>query len=378
MRRTGQGDYYARLVERETARLPKDVLPLWLKACGRRTASLLPLPAHSRNTHKSFNAQSPATRSITLVVINKVVQTAKAAGYYQDGFRGLIDKQVLHSLFEGPWKDLSGWRKWNICRTLWRVAWELFGLDAPWLLQGGRRLRAAKPGVIRAVDPELPKKLLERAQQMVQAAALATIDVHAAVRLRTAAHIALIAELATRLSEIALVDLPQVAMVDGQIVIVTDPAHSKVRKSGREVVSRKAAAILKAYLDHGRPVLLARADGAAEDALWITVDGLKAEAATMAAALRRYTRDLCANGVASGDVRRSAVSLEGQSFEDQCRMLRHTFGSVTAAMVYRQRDLTKALELNAQCAMVRDADIPSFSQPVLRKAGSSGCRGGRK
>lgn len=365
-KRSGPGNYFERLERRETERLPKDIRLLWDAACSSRVTRKLPFKhAGSRSTFKNYNRQAASTRTMTLQVLNQLAKLAQQLGRYAGGLRALLNPDTMHEFFEGHLAYLSGRRKWNICRTLWRVAWEFYGIDAGWLLVGGRRFRAEDDGRHKHVDPTLPARMTERATLLIEEATAGTsVTVRMAIKLRTAAHMALQAVLGTRLSELALADLSQVAVDGDGLVIITKREDSKMRISGRDPVFGPAATIVKAYLSEGMPVLLKRGDGTARTALWITKEGLKAEAPTMAAALRRETRCLMPKGVACGDVRSAAVSAPGQSLADQGQALRHAFGSLTALVTYGKRDRAEAVAQAKQLSTVTTDDIPPLQPPM--------------
>ena len=139
-------------------------------------------------------------------------------------------------------------------------------------------------------------------------------------------------------------DCSQMIIDPGGMVIVTDSAHSKTRVNGRDPIFQTAARVVRSYLANGRPYLLARGNNAAGDALWITVDGVKAEAGGMAAAMRRLTRGLMKGGVASGDVRRAAASASGLSMAEMAKVLRHRPNSFLAVVNYAERDRARAVD----------------------------------
>ena len=129
-------------------------------------------------------------------------------------------------MFRDQLAHLSGRRKWNICRTLWRLAWEFYKFDYGWLLVGGRRYRAAGDGKIRLIDPSLPGRMLEHASALIASVNQhEEIKLRGAVRLRTAAHMAVLAELASRLSETALMDIPQLEWDGVDLYIITAQEH---------------------------------------------------------------------------------------------------------------------------------------------------------
>lgn len=365
-KRSGPGNYFERLEKREAERLPGDIRSLWYAACSRRVTRPLPFK-HSggRSTFKSYNRQATSTRTITLRVLNQLAKLAQQLGRYTGGLRALLNQNTMHEFLEDHLTYLSGRRKWNICRTLWRVAWEFYEVDAGWLLVGGRRFRAEDDERYKRVDPTLPARMIERAARLKEEATAGTsVTVRAAIKLRTAAHMALQAVLGTRLSELALADLSQVAMDGDGLVIITKQEDSKMRISGRDPVFGPAATIVNAYISEGMPVLLKRGDGKARTALWITREGMKAESATMAAALRRETRCLMPKGVASGDVRSAAVSASGQSLADQGQALRHGYGSMTALVTYGKRDRAEAVAQAKRLSTVTTNDIPPVQSPM--------------
>ena len=94
----------------------------------------------------------------------------------------------------------------------------------------------------------------------------------------------------------------------------------------------------------------------------------------MACALRRDTKGLASNGVASGDVRRAAVSQVGQDFADQMQRLRHVFGSMTATTVYTRRIRAEALKESAALSTVQASDIVAFPPPLPRRVNWRGPR----
>ena len=77
MKRSGEGNQYERLEQRETERLHPCVRPLWDRACRSKVAPSLPFKhKNSRITYKSFARQAAASRSFTLAILNQVVELA--------------------------------------------------------------------------------------------------------------------------------------------------------------------------------------------------------------------------------------------------------------------------------------------------------------
>jgi hypothetical protein len=164
-----------------------------------------------------------------------------------------------------------------------------------------------------------------------------------ALSLRTAAYILLVVDLGPRLSECALIKMLQVDD-DGKTMDITiDARHSKGRKNGREKVSPEAADAIRKYLKSGRPILLNGSHDNEKRALWISEDGLDAEAQCMAAALRRRTLGVVPGGAAANAIRRSKLSKEGQTLPEMAQQARQAYGSKTAAMVYTVRDRATAV-----------------------------------
>ena len=374
MKRSGQGDHYERLEQREKERLPLDIRLRWDANCLAKTVSALPLRhSNGRKTFLSFARQASATRARVLVTLNLVTLAAAVAGMSGRSLRDLLDQETLARLFETRFDHLSGRTQWDICRTLWRVAWEFYGLDLQWLLRGGRRLRRAKPSPQREIDPDLRERVLEEARRLRAPLDIESpITLPVAVRLRTIAHMAMMAELAARISEVSLMASDQLREHDGLLLAMIDASHSKTGKGSRDPLSEFTTAAIREYIRLARPVLMAQDPGRAEGALWVTIHGLQAEAGTMAPALRRATRGLKPNGIASGDLRRAAVSQPGQTMLEQSTRLKHVFGSMTATRIYRRRDRGAAINLGARLSTTQVGDLIAFPPVVARKLTKEG------
>ena len=177
MNRSGEGGFYERLEVRERKNLEDDIRPLWDAALSSKVVQLPPLShVGFRNRIKSLSRQSPATRSRTLCLLNRFTRLVRGLGYYEEGFHGVLKPTVLHDILMNHTPHLRGYSKWNLCRMLWRVGWEFYKEDFDWILVGGRRCRAAGDEKNRAVDPDLPEKMIRHALSITERAGAARDD----------------------------------------------------------------------------------------------------------------------------------------------------------------------------------------------------------
>ena len=195
----------------------------------------------------------------------------------------------------------------------------------------------------------------------------ASLTMGQAIKLRSAAHATLQADLGARRSEVACPKLHELKFGPAGLVLLLDGAHSKVGANGREAICDATAALLEDYLRRGRPVLLGGGPDGPMRGLWITEDGLDAEGATMAAAFARAMKDLRPEGVCCTDLRRALLSQEGQSFEDMARRARHAPGSRTGPIVYTGRDRASAVASGIGLSTIGEDDVPSFAPPAPGK-----------
>jgi integrase len=246
--------------------------------------------------------------------------------------------------------------------------WELYKVDAGWLLVGGRRYRRNGKSVRRDVDPDLIHRLSLLGKDLAEAAIAGARAGHlsAALRLRTAAHMCLAAELSSRLSEIALMLVGEIIDERGQMIALLDGEHSKTGADGRDPITPETAEIIRQYLLHARPVLLGPGVDGNGRGLWITQEGLDAEAGGMAAALRRATGALAPGGVSPNDIRSSALSQAGQTLPEKAQQARHVFGSMTAATVYAKRDRGAVLQKSIEQSTIKSGDLPPAMLPEPR------------
>jgi hypothetical protein len=368
MERSGDGDYNQRWEARERARLPADVRARWDEALARKVLRPLPFKkAGVVNTAKALSREEPATRATLLNRTNRLLRLASSAGLPAD-LDGLLDPIRLYTVFETTGAPLRGQTKWGLCAALWRMAWELQHMSAGWILVGGRFYRMKDDGKIRPVDAGLPARVQARALE-VQAGLLllGELTMPQAIKLRTAAHAMLEAELGARLSETALPLLGQLSDGTAGMVLKLDRAHSKMGVAGRESISEQTAALIRDYLARGRPVLLRSDVLELSRGLWITEDALDAEGPTMAAAFGRMMKDLRPEGVCCTDIRRSLQSVEGQTFADMARRARHVPGSRTGPMVYTGRDRASAVASGIALSHLQEDDVPSFALPAPGK-----------
>lgn len=369
MKREGKGSYYERLESRQTDRLSPNTRLLWTVACTRKVMHKLPFkhPA-ARLTALSLSRQKPATRTMLLTPLVQLTSVLEGRDLCIDDLPLVVGPLLMHSIFEAEWKHLSGRTRWNRCRSLWRIMWELYKIDCGWLLDGGRRFRRKVDTERRDVDILLLARLTAVGGTMVKAAVSEACsgDRRAAIRLRTGAHMCLVAELGARLSELVLPLFSQVDDNGEKMILLTDAEHSKNGDHGRDPLSPGTAEIIRQYVQHGRPLLLGQGVDGTERGLWITQDGRDAEACCMAAALRRATVGLAPGGVSANDIRRSALSQPGQSLSDKAQQARHAMGSVTAATDYAKRDREAALQMSMRLSKIEVADLPSASAPQPR------------
>ncbi len=365
MERSGKGSFNERWEVRERLRLPDDLRAEWDEAVRRRI--LRPLPFKhlgAKNTAKALSRQAPATRATLLHRLNELLVLAFSAGA-PSGLDGLLDPLVLHRIFEAAGAELGGNTKWGYCTALWRMTWELRQQSAEWILIGGRSYRAQDDGDVRPVDPGLPDQVRARARAMqAEINHVQHLSVPQAVRLRTAAHAVLAAELGARLSEIALAKMSQLSFTESGLVMLLDGAHSKVGVAGREAISSETAAALTDYVKRGRPVLLRADTDEPSRGLWISEDGFDAEAQMIAAAFGRAMRHVRPGGVCCTDLRRSLQSREGQTFAEMARQARHAPGSRTGVLVYAGRNRAQAIASGIALSHLREDDVLPFPAPA--------------
>jgi integrase len=369
MKRSGIGDYYTRLEARGTEKLDPELKLCWLNACSRKIVRALPFKHKAAHvTYLSLARQKPSSRTIPLLVLNELVAVATTRKIFTGDIRDVVDPIIMNSIFDKEWAHLKGRTRWNRCRALWRLMWELYEVDAGWLLIGGRRFRLKDDSVIHNIDPDLIHRLEQVAEAMAKdaLAGVRSGDRASAVKLRTAAHMCLMAFLAGRLSEIALMKRSQMIEEGLRMIALVDGAHSKMGDHGRDPVKPEAAEIIRQYIEHARPLLLGPGVDGKDRALWITVDGLDAEAGGMAAALRQATLGLVPGGISASDIRRSALSQPGQTLEEKARKARHVRGSATAPINYAKRDRGSALRVSTDLSAIEPNDLPAAMLPEAR------------
>lgn len=368
MKRSGEGTYNERWEARERERLPDNLRACWDKAANQKILRRLPFKhVGSRNTAKALFREAPATRATLLSRTNRLLHLAASAGL-PAGFNALLNPAHLDIIFKTTGARLRGRTKWSLCTALWRMAWELRNEAAGWILVGGRRYRRKDDGKIRPVDPQLPDRVRARAREMhLELPRVANLSKPQAIKLRTAAHAMLAAELGARLSEIALPKMHQFKNTSVGLVMLLDAAHSKMAVAGRELILDETATLLQDYIKRGRCVLLRGGGNESTQCLWITKVGLDAESHTMAATFSRAMKDLRPDGVCCTDLRRSLQSQEGQTFAEMARRARHAPGSSTGPIIYTGRDRAKAVACGIALSNLKESDVPSFEQPAPTK-----------
>jgi hypothetical protein len=341
----------------------------WSTVCARTAVRPLPFEHPANNiTYKSLKRQNTATRTIFLAAINQLTAVAKGRNIYTGDLRDFVEASILSDIFANEWAHLIGRSRWNRCRAIWRVMWEFYEVDARWLLVGGRRYRRTIKSVSRDVDPDLISRLSGRGKDMAEAAIAGARagNLRAALRLRTAAHMCLSAELSGRLSEIALMTDTQIIDNGSQMVALVDGEHSKTNDYGRDPLKPETADIIRKYILYGRPLLLGSGVDGKGRGLWITEEGLDAEAQGMAAALQRATRDIAQDGVSANDIRSSALSKADQTLPEKAQQARHVLGSMTAPIVYAKRDRGLALQKSKEKSAIKPGDLPPAMLPEPR------------
>ena len=173
------------------------------------------------------------------------------------------------------------------------VARKLSSLRGIFQFLNARGLRDDNPTIgLRA--PKLPERLPHYLEEDEMTELLHAPELSTPLGLRDRALLETLYASGMRVSELVSLTVRDLAQADATAGLAALPITGKGSKQRMVVLGEEAVAALRAYLEGGRPALLARHDGADDGALFLNKSGMRLTARSIARALHKYVMLTCA------------------------------------------------------------------------------------